>query len=128
MKKIAILFLIFFYLIPAIGVSLDVHWCCHNLKIVDINSTHEKKCPCGKKMPPKCCRDYHVSAKLTQVQQGTDHVSVPSCNLIKIFNAESSICLFNIHSDDLIFDFTKYHAPPFKSKLPVYLDFSVFRI
>ena len=128
MKKLTIIVLTFIYLIPAIGVSMDVHWCCNRIKIVDINSSHEKKCPCGKKMPPGCCKDYHFSAKITQIQQSLDQIKIPSCDFITVFSLDNYISLFTIPLQAFVFDFSMRHPPPFKCKQPVYLDISVFRI
>lgn len=128
MRKLLSIFLIFFYLIPAVGFSVDAHWCGKKLRIVAIDSVHEKKCPCSKKMSTGCCNDVHVSVKLTDSQKASAQVIAPTQNLVKNLDVAIVLAILFTNSNVKVFDFSKYHAPPFKFKQPVYLSINVFRI
>jgi hypothetical protein len=127
-KKPAIILLCLLYILPAIGFSMDLHWCGKSVKLVTFDSAHEKKCPCSKKMSSSCCKDVHVSIKLSDNQKNASRVIAPSNDFVKHFNF--AICLFvSLPASQVeAFDFADYHAPPFKSKQPVYLANSVFLI
>lgn len=128
MRKAVAILLLFFYLIPAIGLSVDAHWCGKKVKIVAIDSSHEKKCPCSKKMSKGCCRDVHFSLKLTDSQKTSTVVTSPSKSFIKLSTATIPCLISLTPKFNFVFNFSKYHAPPFKSKEPVYLLNSVIRI
>lgn len=117
-----------FYLIPSIGFSIDVHWCGKKLKIVSFDAAHEKNCPCSKKRAKGCCKDVHVSLKLTDSQKTSTEVTSPSNGFVKHLTATIP-CLISLSPrHNFVFNFSRYHAPPFKSKEPVYLLNSVIRI
>jgi hypothetical protein len=128
MRKLLSAFLIFIYILPAVGFSMDVHWCGKKLKVVAFDSPHEKKCPCNKEMPSGCCKDSHVSVKLSDNQKTTTQLNAPHNSFVKKINPLVSFSVPTLESHAVAFDFTKYHAPPFKSKLPVYLVNSIIRI
>jgi hypothetical protein len=115
-------------MLPAIGFSMDLHWCGKNVRLVAFDSAHEKKCPCSKKMSSSCCKDVHVSIKLSDNQKNVSCIVSPGNNFVKYFS--SVICLFvSLPASQFeAFDFANYHAPPFKSKQPVYLTNSIFRV
>ena len=116
-------------MVPAIGFSMDLHWCGNKVKLVSVDSAHKKKCPCNKKMPPGCCKDVHVSVKLIENQKAPSHLTIPNKSFVKQVSAVGSLSVSTSSSQQVeVFDFANYHAPPFKSKLPVYLAISVFRI
>ena len=127
MPKLLSALLIFFYMLPAVGFSVDVHWCGKKVKLIAFDSPHEKKCPCSKKMPAGCCKDIHVSAKLTDNQKAASQLTAPN-NCSKQLNSVVSLLVSKPVSHVIVFDFTRYHAPPFKNKLPVYLANHIFRI
>ncbi|MCX6199626.1 MAG: hypothetical protein NTY88_10475 [Bacteroidetes bacterium] len=49
MKKFAILFLLFIYMIPAIGISVTGHYCGGRLVKVTMNLPEDGTCVCGNK-------------------------------------------------------------------------------
>ena len=56
MKKIAIILLTAFYLLPAIGFSINIHWCADKISSVKINALSKNEgCACGSKMSRKGC-------------------------------------------------------------------------
>ena len=128
LKRLIILFFVFAYLVPAIGFSVDVHWCGKSVRVVDLNSVHQARSPCKTNMPKGCCKDKHILMKLTDA-----HKNFTSVNNLKSFTSvkvQGPIFINSLISDFpiFVFDFSKYHAPPFKSKEPPYLTNSTFRI
>ena len=128
MKKIFLVFLTFLYLFAAIGFSVDLHWCCKKVKIVSVNSSHESRCPCGTNMPFGCCKDVYLSVKIVDAQKNTKHIIVPCSIDFKQLCTYVVPSIGEPFSKIVAFDFSNYHAPPFKSKTPVYLTNSIFRI
>ena len=119
---------ILLYLLPAIGFSLDLHKCGKKIRVVSINAAHENKCPCGSKMPLNCCKDVHISLKLSENQKNSSQIIIPGNIFFKHISYFVSFLVFDFSSPLFVFDFTNYHAPPFKSKQPVYLTNNVFII
>ena len=128
MKREAIILVALLYLLPAIGFSINIHWCGNKIKAVNIATLNSSTCSCGKKMPMKCCKNIHQVIKLTDSQKATSQLIVSNKNLVKLFFGSSFQIQQIPNSQVNVFDFTNYHAPPFKSKLPVYLNCCVFRI
>jgi hypothetical protein len=128
LKKTATILLCLLYILPAIGFSVDIHWCGKNIKLVAFDSPHEKKCPCKKDMPSGCCKDDHVSVKLSDSQKTPTQLTIPPNNFIKYYSPIVSPPVPTLESHAVDFDFTKYHAPPFESKLPVYLANNIIRV
>ena len=128
MRKLVNILLVVFYLIPVIGFSVDLHKCGKKIRVVSINASHETKCPCGSEMPFGCCKDFHVSVKLTDNQKTTSQLYIPKNNFVKQLSTIYSFSVLVPPSQVIVFDFVNYHAPPFKSKQPVYLTNSIFRI
>jgi hypothetical protein len=127
MKRVAILLFTVFYMLPVIGFSIDVHWCGNKVNSIKIVSDKEEKCPCGKKMKNGCCKDTHTFIKLTDNQKA-------GSTLTTFINHPLEISLFIISKTNLfssrseICNFSRDHAPPYKSKHPVYFACNVFRI
>jgi len=128
MKKITIILLTFLYLLPAIGVSVNVHKCGKKVSFTFLYSSPKKKCKCGKKMAMACCKDFMVTHKITDNQLTTAQLSVPATNFIKLFSTTvfTSSSLTPAEVEHL--DFTYYHTPPIKRKSPVYISNRVFRL
>ena len=115
-------------MLPAIGFNLDLHWCGNKVKLVSFDSAHEIKCPCSKKMPLGCCKDVHVSVKLTDNHKTASQLNIPNNIFVTQLSAVVSLPGLIPSSQFEVFVFTKYHDPPFKSELPVYLTNNIFRI
>jgi hypothetical protein len=128
MKKVLTVLFAAFYLLLATGLNVSAHWCGKKIRFVSIHSAHEKKCPCGKKMRPGCCKDIHAYFKITDNQKAASKIALPPNSFAKAF---TNIALGKTEKPFRqveIFDITSYHAPPFKTKLPVYLVSSILRI
>ena len=107
---------------------MNLHWCGKKVRIVAFDSSHEKRCLCSKKMPAGCCKDVHVKVKLTENHKTASQIVIPVTDFVRYFDSFFSVAVPKWAPQIVVFDFTNYHAPPFKSKQPVYLANSVFRI
>jgi hypothetical protein len=128
LKRILVILFTLFYLLPAVGVSLDLHKCGKKVKVIEINSPHGAKCPCGTAMPFDCCKDVHLSVKIDDSQKITKSSLSFRLNVFKQFDLPVIIKIGETVTRVNVFDFSSYHAPPFKNKQPVYLINSIFRI
>lgn len=116
------------YLIPAIGVSVNAHWCGTKMMTLSIDSGDSDKCACGMEMPSGCCKNLHAVFQLTDNQKAASELTFSKDNFAKpILPAEfqSPSVLF---AQEIYSQFSAYHAPPPDGKLPVYLSNCVFRI
>lgn len=129
MKKITALFLMFLYLIPAIGVTVSAHHCDGKITSVSLKFFDTHKCPCGDKaMKKDCCKDEAKTFKLSNEQQKAQTLS---CNL-KISGEFQYVALpvINLICRDNFFsttDYTNSH-PPDDLKHPLYIRHRIFRI
>ena len=128
LKRLIVVFFVIAYLVPAIGFSVDVHWCGKTVRVVDLNASHHTKCPCKTNMPKGCCKDKHLLVKLTDEYRNL--ACVDFLKSFTTFNALASVFIQTITptTPTLVFDFSRYHAPPFKSKESIYLRNRIFRI
>jgi hypothetical protein len=126
MKRLIAIFLTIFYLLPAIGFSFNIHWCCKKISSFSIGAPQPDKCkPC--KAKSKCCKDAHLVVKITGSQYNSPSV-ILRANFIKQLATFINTTSSSLFRQDRVFDFTNYHAPPFKNKLPVYLANNIFRV
>ncbi|MBK7966542.1 MAG: hypothetical protein IPK10_15545 [Bacteroidetes bacterium] len=72
MRKILCTLLLTAYLIPAIGVGINLHWCGHILFAFSMSSDDHTNCMCaqfkevGDNSKSDCCKDDYVYYKLSQ--------------------------------------------------------------
>ncbi|HET6243110.1 MAG: hypothetical protein H0V01_07615 [Bacteroidetes bacterium] len=130
MKRIAIILLMFLYLIPAIGVTVAAHYCGGKIASVSINSFDTKhKCPCGsKKMAKDCCKNKTTTIKFDDEQQKTQQVL---CNSMKVTDFQPALLNnlnFDYHSPLLSTEFDHSTHRPDDLKHPLYIRQCVFRI
>ena len=127
MRRIVIILFTVIYILPAIGFSINVHWCGNKVSSITIETTQKNKCACGKKMKQGCCKDTHTLIKLTDNQKVASTLTIPSSNPteINVFIIPKTGLFF---SQPKISGCTSDHAPPYISKQPVYLSCNVFRI
>jgi hypothetical protein len=138
MKRLIAIFLLCFYLIPSIGFSVNLHWCCNKISSVSFwgiqpntcksCKTQKTKTSCGKNQIKKgCCKNIQIAVKITDNQKGTPSTTVKD-NSIKRIDHSALILPFNLFSPKETFDFSNYHAPPQIGKLPVYLTICVLKV
>lgn len=130
MKKIGIVFLLFFYLIPVIGVTVSAHFCGGKLSSISFISTDKHDCPCGSKaMKKNCCEDINTYIKLKNVQQKSLLVSINDFKqpVKNYFSNKSDI--FNVRKISVLnFLYSTFHPPNSCNSYPLFLLNSVFRI
>jgi hypothetical protein len=128
MKRIAIIFFTLFYLLPAVGFSINVHWCGGKVASVAIEVIGNGKCACGKEMKKGCCKDIKTIVKLTDNQKNTTQLIAPQNNQVKHLSELSIITQQILYSQVTLLNCTNYHAPPSNCQNSVYLSNCVFRI
>jgi len=129
MKKIAIIFLLFLYLIPTIGFSVSAHYCGGKMTSLSLKLVDNHKCPCGsKKMKEGCCKDETKTFNLKNDQQKTTSVT---CN----FKRTTDLQLFFTDDLNLVYrfpivqkSFAHSTHPPDNLRQPLYLLNQVFRV
>jgi hypothetical protein len=127
MKKIAILILTFLYLLPAVGFSVNVHWCGNRAQTVELGFAQNKKCSCGEKMVKGCCKNTHTVIKLTANHHAASSIISPTnivYHAIPVPFFYQGIFFEKVASFHVATD----ASPPGKNKLPVYLTTCTFRI
>lgn len=115
MKRVFTIFLLIFYLIPAIGVSVTIHYCEGKAvsTSISIGLSGNHKCPCGRKeMKKGCCHNETVVYQLDDAQQKAASTNIePLKEIAQPFPA----CLIASHTplffieDDV---FSSYLPPP----------------
>ncbi len=82
MKKFCCIILLVSYLVPAVGVGVNLHWCGHILFAVSMDSDAHQDCLCaqfkeaGENAKSDCCKDDYVYYKLSQQHTSTDVFSL----------------------------------------------------
>ncbi len=126
MKRPVAIFLIIFYLLPVIGFSFNIHWCCNKINSISFGVPKHDRCNhCN--ATSSCCKDVHITVKITDNQHGSSFLTVAG-NQINCLIAVVNPIPVTTFSHKRIFDFTSYHAPPFACTQPVYIVNSVFRV
>ncbi|MFL5751842.1 MAG: HYC_CC_PP family protein [Bacteroidia bacterium] len=58
MKRITLIFILFFYLFSTTGIAVNIHYCGGRVSSVDFILKAKDSCPCGsKKVKKSCCKD-----------------------------------------------------------------------
>lgn len=121
MKKIAAIFLVFLYLIPSIGFSMDLHFCGGNVTAVSIQKALDKDCVCGKKASSKCCKEVHVEVKLDDSQKAASSLIVSKqVNEIKLFTKAFP------ETESIILSLANYTVYYYPSHFQVFLNKPVY--
>lgn len=130
MKRAWIIFLLFLYLIPAIGVAISSHHCdgkitSVSLKLLDIGH----KCPCGKRpMKRNCCKDETKIYKIENEQQKAHQFTL---TVFKTFNFHPVLVdnfAFSYQQPLILSDYSTADHPPNNLKDQLYVRHRVFRI
>lgn len=129
MKKAIVILLLFFYLIPAIGVSISVHYCCGKLASVSLTYDQVGNCACGKKaLKRKCCKTKNTIVKLKDVQKNSSQIILKSFKELKGQPALCSKQLLAYQNPTLFLADNVYPPPLSQTGKPLYLRLRVFRI
>jgi hypothetical protein len=130
MKKVALLLILFLYLVPAIGIMVSAHYCGSRMTWVSVNfEDQEHSCACGsKKMKTDCCKDKVAFIKLDNKQLNTSYdfsiiaFITATLNPLQGF-AHKSLCLSTKHIIQLL-----CLPPPDNLKHPLYVSHCTFLI
>ena len=116
------------YLVPAIGFSVNAHYCGGKLASVSFDFLKTKKCKCGKKMNPNCCKTKTFTLKINDSQKQTPQFTFDFNKNLKI-QPEVAITSTNVFQPVIIVNsFFNNHHPPDQVKQELYLLNQVFRI
>lgn len=128
MRNFVILFLLFLYMIPAIGISITAHYCGGRLASVSIGIS-EDKCTCGnKKMKRDCCKTKTAFVKLCEVHKTNPQLHLPQFNEIQnhFFYPLNDFYIYQSESST-VYNYTFSHPPNYTEE-SIYLVNRVFRI
>jgi hypothetical protein len=130
MKKIALLLILFLYLVPAIGITVSAHFCGSRITWVSVNFEHQDhKCACGsKKMKTDCCKDNVAFIKLDNEQRHSSYDLNIMANVFVALAPQQGIsfkglCLSSQHITQLL-----CLPPPDNIKHPLYVHHCTFLI
>jgi hypothetical protein len=129
MKKLLSIILMFFYIIPAIGVNVNLHYCGGELSSVSHSLVESKKCLCKpNKMKKGCCEDKQQTFKLDNNQQKANVTTPNLKNLTFIIATTTAIYPIpsfykSVERTDCI-----VYNPPEYYKRDICLQNCVFRI
>jgi hypothetical protein len=125
MKKLAIILLTFFYLVPVIGISVKRHYCAGHLSSVSL-AFADSKCGCSKQMKKACCSDKTQTFKIKDIQQSA---SQPAPDF-KMWQCQ--LYAFNLDkvnfTSPLVGNLFSNNRPPGLLKQPLFLFNQIFRI
>ena len=130
MKRVVIIFLMFLYLLPAIGVTVSAHYCGGKLASISLNPFDTKhKCACGsKKMKKNCCKDVVNTFELYEDQKRPQPILLNLGAIAIAHHVVASATPFNYNSPMLSAEYEHGPHPPDDLKHPLYLRHRVFRI
>jgi len=125
MKRFIAILVVLLYLIPSIGYSIDIQWCCNKISGISFSPIKPAKCGiCA--TPKKCCKHTHTVVKLKDNQHSSsqvkialnavNHITIPISSLVFTYVSLNSSCL------------VKYRPPPLTGTTPIYLTTGVFKV
>ncbi len=121
--------LIAFYILIISGVTVNLHFCCGNLKTISFSSTsNESSCCKSKKTTKGCCHDTTTLIKVKEKHFAGDTIKIRLAQFdgIDLVSSQHYFYAFKIlKSDEIVVD---YHSPPPNYKTPIYLKNNVFII
>ena len=121
--------LVTFYILIISGVSVNLHFCCGNLKTISFSTvSNENSCCKSNKSTKDCCHDTTAFIKVKEKHYPSDTIKIRLAYFDSIDLVSNQHVYFAyriIDSENLIVNF---HSPPPKHKTPIYLKNSVFII
>jgi hypothetical protein len=138
-KRLLATCLLCLYLFPAIGFSINVHWCCNKLSAVSFGVLPADNCKSCKKagkakkscsrdqLSKKCCRTAQIAIQIKDNQLGASAKEIRDRSVVQLSSLFQTQPYLS-SAPKKSFDFNHYHAPPSKGKQPVYLTICVFRV
>lgn len=128
MKKITVLFFLFLYLIPAIGISVTAHYCGGRLVELTLNLREDGTCVCGNKKKTDCCKTKTAFIKLCEVHKNSPQLSIntPNNPVKQIAYSVPTIFSFQVETSKP-YNFASARPPNYSDE-SLYLVNRVFRI
>ena len=127
-NRFVIIFLLFLYMIPAIGISVSAHYFGGRLASVTLHLPDKDKCVCGNKKKAGCCKTKTAFIKFKDVHKNNPQIAF-SAN--KEFSKQpayhSSVILSIVSQSVRMYNFANAH-PPDDPGQDIYLVNRVFRI
>ena len=129
MRKLIIIIVLFIYVIPAVGIHVNLHYCGGKFSSISFDSEVAAKCSCGsKKMKKNCCEDKDIKIHVED-NQVTPPKIVVSFNYFSDFHSFTDYYIDNyFHDFPIIALESSVHHPPNKVKQPLYIFNQVFLI
>jgi hypothetical protein len=127
MNRLLVIFFIVLYSIPAIGVSVQLHYCGGKLASYSFGFNTTKKCSCGKGAENKsCCQDKVLSFRLVDDQMHSQGIDLPQLPMLELLNPSS----FEYHANSAsAFIYScAYREPPDPKGQLTFLKNRVFRL
>ena len=115
-------------MVPAIGVSMQQHYCDGKLASVSIFFTDSPACGCGKKvMKEDCCKDKSTILKITDTQNYSKKVETTFSQTVKALTQVFPV--YNDYFTEFAFEKqVRITNPPWQKSNPIYLLHQVFLI
>ena len=119
-KKTALIFLVFVYVLSSTGVSVKAFYCCEKLKSVKLTLATNENSNDG------CCKTIYQSLKIKDTHVMADAIIAPALHHLAQLPFTSPPC------EDFSAEPTKVmgsiHAPPLHRGVPAYISDCVYRI
>jgi len=131
MKKLLLILVLFLYLIPAIGVTVSVHYCKGELARISFGSEQQQEQTCGCKISSvrkKCCENVVLSMKIKDDQQKVKPTLFDFSHPAELLTKPEFFLRFVAIVTEKSSVIHPIEIPPGRSKQPLYLQHSSFLI
>ena len=130
-KKFCCILLLVSYMVPSVGVGVNLHWCGHILFAVSMDSDVHQDCLCiqfkdvGDETKPDCCKDDYVYCKLSQQHTASEIFRLHHFDkspVINFINSFPPFSLFYFAKQSKVYFFAGYNtdeSPPDLLKLGI---------
>ncbi len=129
MKKIAAIFILVMYLVPALGFSMTTHFCGGELASISFYNTTDNTCTCGNEMMSSdCCKNIIMHAEFSDSQDKAPTVTLDLLKAAKDLGVlHTFVFCFSYVLPEPVATIHP-HPPDNKPDNPLYLRHQVFRI
>jgi hypothetical protein len=92
MKRLFAIFFCFVYLVPTLGISLNLHYCGETLTAISLFNIGDKNCCCGEEEESDdCCKDKSVNCQVKEGQNTAVKITPLQVQVIPAVNACTEI-------------------------------------
>ena len=128
MKKFAVLLFALLYLVSSSGLAISTFYCCGKYKESYIFKANVLSNKCKGNKLPGCCKTKTVLVKVKDSHSPAQELKFAPNNFTLQLFAIAVVSVQSLFNSEESTTFAFIHAPPFKSKSPVYLSNNNFRI